>query len=98
MSVAVNLPDILYDQLHDAASEQGCTPDVLAERLISKSLAASFSEEVRAITRARIMGERPPKATDWATVEKELSESDPYFDTLEDAMGHLRGRAWQVGD
>jgi hypothetical protein len=102
MSEGLTLPDELLDRLEQAATRRGQSVEQLLSELVSNLVpdtevhsAVVPSEELLAeCTRALLSGIDPPIAADWDDIADTLSDSEPPFGSIEEAMSDLRGRAW----
>ena len=93
MSKTISISDALYAQLEKQAQETEQPIEAVLQGLVSNALSEkSVSSLIDQITEAYAKNISPPVVGSWESVEADLKETLPYFDTLEAAMDASRGR------
>lgn len=101
MTWTLTLPDELFERLSRVADARGVPADQLvAEWIVALATEpdstpiADEDQDLVTYTRALLAGSLPPLTSDWSDLEKALSNSEPEYASVEEAMSHLRTRPW----
>lgn len=93
MSKTISISDALYEQVEKQAQETAQPVEAVLQDLISSALSGKqVSHLIDQITEAYSKNVSPPVVGLWESIEAELKEIPPQFETLEAAMNFSRSR------